>query len=295
MSSELNPGTCPLLETSVGPVLVSIAVSHPRPRTASEAGITPYCRRRRRGPHQLVGRRIEDAAGEKCRHVGGHVLGRRDHPGGGVHRQSVLYLGLPPLPVLGRVVTDRLVRNRRRPAQHLRLGHPERSQDLMLDEGAVLFAGPLLDELAEQVVVGVAVRGLGPGRVEQGVVRDRPELGLPGLGASHVPDAAGHVEQLHRGDLGPLGGQLERFSIVQIITDRGVQVERVGRALALLVEEQDAEGGERLRHRTDVEPGVGLRRASRSPRCSTPYPCARATCPSVTTATEMPGNWSEAR
>jgi len=42
------------------------------------------------------------------------------------------------------------------------------------------------------------------------------------------------------------------------LTDRGVEVERVGRALALLVEEQDAEGGERLRHRTDVEPGVGL-------------------------------------
>jgi hypothetical protein len=32
----------------------------------------------------------------------------------------------------------------------------------------------------------------------------------------------------------------------------------VGRALALLVEEQDAEGGKRLRHRTDVEPRVGL-------------------------------------
>ena len=45
---------------------------------------------------------------------------------------------------------------------------------------------------------------------------------------------------------------------MQILTDRGVEVERVGRALALLVEEQDAEGGERLRHRTDVEPGVGL-------------------------------------
>ena len=58
--------------------------------------------------------------------------------------------------------------------------------------------------------------------------------------------------------LGPLGGQPERFIIVQIITDRGVEVELVGRALALLVEEQDAEGGERLRHRTDVEPRVGL-------------------------------------
>ena len=32
----------------------------------------------------------------------------------------------------------------------------------------------------------------------------------------------------------------------------------MGRALALLVEEHDADGGERLRHRTDVEPGVGL-------------------------------------
>ncbi len=55
-----------------------------------------------------------------------------------------------------------------------------------------------------------------------------------------------------------LGGSLNDWSIVQIVTDRGVEVERVGRALALLVEEQDAEGGERLRHRTDVEPGVGL-------------------------------------
>ena len=55
-----------------------------------------------------------------------------------------------------------------------------------------------------------------------------------------------------------LRGSLNDWSIVQIFTDRGVEVERVGRALALLVEEQDAEGGERLRHRTDVEPGVGL-------------------------------------
>jgi hypothetical protein len=54
--------------------------------------------------------------------------------------------------------------------------------------------------------------------------------------------------------MGPLGGQLERFIIVQILTDRGVEIERVGRALAFLVEEQDAEGGERLVTGTDVEP-----------------------------------------
>ena len=121
-----------------------------------------------------------------------------------------------------------------------------------------VFSGPLLDELAEQVVVRVAVRALRPGSVEKGGVGDRSELDLPGLGALHIPDAAGHVEQFHRGDMGPLAGQLERFLVVQIITDRGVEVERVGRALALLIEEQDAEGGERLRHRTDVEPGVSL-------------------------------------
>ena len=45
---------------------------------------------------------------------------------------------------------------------------------------------------------------------------------------------------------------------MQIIADRGVEVQRVGGALALLVEEQDADRHERLRHRTDVESGVGL-------------------------------------
>jgi len=43
MSSEVYPGTCPPLVTSVGPALVSITVSHPRPRTALEGGFTPYC------------------------------------------------------------------------------------------------------------------------------------------------------------------------------------------------------------------------------------------------------------
>ena len=68
----------------------------------------------------------------------------------------------------GRVVADRLVRDRSGPAQLLGPGHPERSQDLILDEGAVLFPGPLLDELAEQVVVRAAVRGLRPGGVKEG-------------------------------------------------------------------------------------------------------------------------------
>ncbi len=44
------------------------------------------------------------------------------------------------------------------------------------------FPGPLLDELAEQVVVRVAVRGLRPGGVKEGVFRDGRELGLPGPG-----------------------------------------------------------------------------------------------------------------
>jgi hypothetical protein len=43
MSSDVSPGTCPSLMTSVGPALVSIAVSHPRLRTASAGGFTPYC------------------------------------------------------------------------------------------------------------------------------------------------------------------------------------------------------------------------------------------------------------
>ena len=47
---------------------------------------------------------------------------------------------------------------------------------------------------------------------------------------------------------------------MQIITYWGVEIERVGRALALLVEKEDAQGGERLRHRTDVEPRVSLNR-----------------------------------
>ena len=68
----------------------------------------------------------------------------------------------------GRVVADRLVRDRGRPAQLLGFGHPERCQDLVLDEGAVLFPGPLLDELAQQVEVRVAVEGLRPGAKRRG-------------------------------------------------------------------------------------------------------------------------------
>ena len=97
-----------------------------------------------------------------------------------------------------------------------------------------------------------------PGGVEEGVFGARLELGLPGPGVPRIDDAAGHGEQLHRGEMGPPAGQLERFRVMQILTDRGVEVERMGGALALLVEEQDAEGGERLGHRTDVEPGLGL-------------------------------------
>ena len=75
------------------------------------------------------------------------------------------------------------------------------------------------------------------------------------------------------------GGSLNDPVIVRILTDRGIEVERMRCALALLIEEQDAQRGERLRHRTDVEPGVGL---DGTPcHVGEAIPFARATCPSL--------------
>jgi hypothetical protein len=65
--------------------------------------------------------------------------------------------------VPGRVVADRLVRDPSGLAQLLGLGHPEWSQDLILDEGAVLFPGPLLDEFAEQIVFALLYEDCVPG------------------------------------------------------------------------------------------------------------------------------------
>ena len=85
-----------------------------------------------------------------------------------------------------------------------------------------------------------------------------------------------------------LAGSLNDLVLCRYCPIGSVEVHRLGRALALLVKEQHADGGERLCHRTDVETRVGSDRRLRRQVCDA-ISLRSTTCPSVTIATEMPG------
>src|SRR5262249_51178410 len=132
--------------------------------------------------------------------------------------------------------------------------HAERLEDALVEELAVVLAGDLRDDHAEDDVAGVAVavaRAGGGG--ERGAREDAQQvlvgvvLAAVNLLAAVLLEAGSVVEQVADGDVLPAGR-----GAVQVLADGRVETELAG-----LRQQQDGGGGELLADRTGLVDRLG--------------------------------------